>query len=129
MGKIIKPTPAEANRINKNIDTRNEYPIFDFRLFNKKCLKACENRQLCDFVSRMQELSQLNWNTIDTADRHGFGYEKMRVEQLKITLNPDIKEVLVFRYSGKLPFIGLRQGNTLQVLYLEANFGDLYDHS
>lgn len=37
-------------------------------------------------------------------------------------------KVLAFRYHGKRPMVGIRVDRVLHVLFIERQFGDLYDH-
>ena len=53
------------------------------------------------------------------------------MDQIKPTLHgafASTDKVMVFRYSGKLPMVGVRNGRVYHVLAIEAKFGDVYDH-
>ncbi|MEG1749424.1 MAG: hypothetical protein RRZ65_01725 [Tannerellaceae bacterium] len=110
-----------------------DYPVFCFRYFQKECLKSCSESQVKDFFDRLQRLGELGWNTINAGKRHDYGWEMLPVKQIKKTLppliTPDIPKLMVFRYNNaNYPFIAHRNGNILHVLFIEANFGDVYDH-
>jgi hypothetical protein len=40
----------------------------------------------------------------------------------------DAKEFLVMRYDGLRPMVGIRSNDVFHVLWIENEFGDLYDH-
>ena len=40
----------------------------------------------------------------------------------------DADKFLAFRYHDKLPMVGPRIGDTFHILWIEANYGDVYDH-
>jgi len=87
-----------------------------------------------DFIYRLSKLCQLSWNQILTTQKHGFGTENIPVEQIKVYLppiiSPDVKNLLVFRSNGdNRPFLGFRNGNIFHVIFIEANFGDIYNHN
>lgn len=86
-----------------------------------------------DFVVRLHKLGKLGWNEIHTTQRHGFGTEKIPIEQIKPDLppcvTPDINKLVVFRADGSNHvFAGFMRHNVFFVLFIESNFGDLYDH-
>lgn len=83
------------------------------------------------FAERLEELSALDWGTIQRSGRHGLGFEMLLKSSLTPSLPPkfqDTEKVMVFRYAGKLPMVGVRVSNTFYVLAIEAAFNDLYDH-
>ena len=83
------------------------------------------------FAEQLESLASLTWATIKRAPRHGLGFEKIPVDQLKMSLPAifeDEEDVMVFRYHGKLPMAGVRREATLHLVALERQFGELYDH-
>ena len=130
----IKKKNTQQNKIK--IPSGNsielDYPVFCFRY-----LQTVPNRDYkfySDFVERLKKLSSLTWNQINIADRHGFGTEKMPVEQIKPQLpkfvTPEITHLVVFRANGdNRPFLGLRNGIIFHIIFLEEQFGDVYDHN
>lgn len=61
-------------------------------------------------------------------------FEMIPIKQLKPTSLPaiiteDIKELAVFRYSGdNRPFVCLIMDCVIYPIFIEAKFGDIYDH-
>lgn len=79
----------------------------------------------------MAKRAQLTWRQIKQADRHGLGTEFIPAHQIKAPIPThfsDSDRFMVFRYRGKLPMVGVRTGDTFHILWVEANFDDLYPH-
>ena len=130
----IKKKEAQHNKIkipNSN-NTEIDYPVFCFRYLQTKPKKDFEF--YADFIERLKKLCNLSWNEINVSPRHGFGTEKIPVNQIKPALpafvTPDVTDLTVFRANGdNRPFLGLRMGNVFHIIFLEEKFGDVYDHS
>ena len=130
----IKKKNTQQNKIK--IPSENsielDYPIFCFKYL--QTISNGDYKFYSDFVERLKKLSALTWNQINIADRHGFGTEKMPVKQVKPQLprfvTPEITHLLVFRANGdNRPFLGLRRGIIFHIIFIEEQFGDVYDHS
>lgn len=132
MGKIKKKN-AQQNKIRVPSENSIEldYPIFCFRYL--QTVPNGDFKFYAEFIERLKKLSGLTWNQINVADRHGFGTEKMPVKQIKPQLpkfvTPEISHLLVFRANGdNRPFLGLRNGTVFHIIFIEEQFGDVYDH-
>jgi hypothetical protein len=130
----IKKKNAQQNKIK--IPSENsiefDYPIFCFRYL--QTVSNGDYKFYSDFVERLKKISGLTWNQINVADRHGFGTEKMPAKQIKPQLprfvTPEITHLLVFRANGdNRPFLGLRSGVVFHIIFIEEQFGDVYDHN
>lgn len=130
----IKKKNAHQNKIK--VPTENEirldYPVFCFRHLQTK--PNVDHRFYSEFIVRLCQLSGLTWNQINVADRHGFGTEKIPIDQIKPQLprfvTPEITHLTVFRANGdNRPFLGLRNGTIFHIIFLEERFGDIYDHN
>lgn len=87
--------------------------------------------QKADLVDRLQEICGLDWKTIQRSDRHGQGTEQLPADQLRVVLPKkfsDQEKVTVFRYSGRLPMVGVRVKDMFHILAIEKKFNELYDH-
>lgn len=129
--KIIKQQTVEQESIGK----QPEKVVFGFSKL--KALSYTEAKNDSDFficfLDRLKKISDLDWNTIMTSQRHGFGKEFIEVSSLKISaqnlLSEDVKKLMVLRSKGdNHPFLGIREGNIFQVLFIEYQFGDIYTH-
>lgn len=86
-----------------------------------------------DFLGRLQKLSELDWNTVWTTHRHGLGTEMISKASLKQSarnlIPEDMDKLIVLRATGNNhAFLGFREGNVFQVLFIEYKFGDIYQH-
>lgn len=86
-----------------------------------------------DFINRLKSLCNIGWSGINTSWRHGYGFEKLS----KSAMNKHIASLLpsgvdslqVFRATGdNHVFLGYRDGNIFQILFIEYEFGDIYKH-
>ena len=131
--KIEKPGIIENSSISLIPD---DTPLFCFKYFDYDLLRKNKQHEtdLCFcFLEKLQRLSDLGWNGIRKSRRHDYGMEKIPITQIKLKklpsiITPDIKNLHVFRAKKNLPFIGLQEKNIFHVLYIEPNFGVIYDH-
>ncbi|WP_243231514.1 hypothetical protein [Flavobacterium pectinovorum] len=115
MGRIKKKSIKE-NKIKVPTDNNIviDYPVFCF-----KHLQTAPNKDYkfyADFIERLKKLCNLSWNQISVAQKHGFGTEKIPVNQIKPEMpkfvTPDVTDLIVFRANGdNRPFLGLRKDN------------------
>ena len=123
---------ADQPRIHKGIV--NDYPIFCFKYLQDVSIKKCNDyRFFFDFIFRLQKLGELGWQEINKSSRHSFGTEKIPIKQIKpalpIIITDDIDELTVFRANGNnLPFLGIRKTNVFHIIFIETDFGDIYNH-
>lgn len=132
MTKKIKSKKVHEPKIKKPESTTEvDYPVFCF-----KHLQETHNKDYkfyLDFILRLKRISSLSWDYIHTQDRHGYGTEKMPIGKIKKQLpnfiTPDVSHLTVFRAnSDNRPFLGIRNNNVFHVVFIEENFGDIYDH-
>jgi hypothetical protein len=84
-----------------------------------------------EFAMALATRSQMTWNQITLADRHGLGTEWIAANAIKPTIPEafqDNNRFLSLRYAGKLPMVGARTTDTFHVLWIEKAFGAVYDH-
>ena len=129
----IKKKNSQQNKIKTPTQNNIEldYPVFCFRHLQTVPQKDFEF--YARFVERLKKLCNLSWNEINIAQRHGFGTEKISVDQIKPELpkfvTPEVTDLTVFRANGdNRPFLGLRRNNVFHVIFLEEAFNDIYDH-
>jgi hypothetical protein len=83
------------------------------------------------FAKTLQKLASMKWKELITAGRHGHGTEHIPAGQIKAPIPPqfeDQEKFMVFRYNGMLPMAGVRVRDIYHVLWIEPEFGRLYDH-
>ena len=84
-----------------------------------------------NYLGRLKKLCELEWDVIWTTHKHGFGTETIPASSLKQSAQnlvpPKITKLLVLRATGdNRSFLGYRDDNVFQVIFIEANFGDIY---
>lgn len=131
--KRIKSPKSDQEKIKNPLinDVEIDYPVFCFKHLSIK--SRGDYKFYFNFIERLNKLSNLSWKQINTTQKHGFGTEKLPVEQIKPDLpqfiSPDVKELLVFRANGdNRPFLGLRTGKIFHIVFIEEKFGDVYNH-
>lgn len=114
-----------------------DYPLFSFRYLRPVSINKCDNPDFfLQFLQRLKKLSELGWSEIRRSRRHLYGLEPIPKSCLKPDLNcvgeiitDDVEKLHVFRVdSDNHPFVGLQIGRIFHVIFIEANFGDIYDH-
>lgn len=75
----------------------------------------------------------MGWEEIRKSQRHSFGMEKIPVKNIKPQcpnfITPDVTHLDVFRATGgNKVFVGLQQENVFHIIFIEADFGDVYNH-
>lgn len=112
-----------------------ERPMFSFRYLSMDVsVKKCDNKVFRKFTTRLKTLSEMTWKQINVSDRHGYGWELMNKNSLKPKKSipaafADIDKFHVFRYdSDNHAFVGVVKGTTIYPIFIEATFGDVYDH-
>jgi hypothetical protein len=79
----------------------------------------------------MHKCAQMQWKQIHQAGRHASGTEQIPADQIRAPIPPkfsDQEKFMAFRYNGKLPIVGVRINDVFHVLWVERQYGDVYDH-
>jgi len=124
-GKLIKPVGKDAKKIN--------YPIFCFKYLHKDYhINQCTGEEKRKLIEKFINMSSMTWEQLQLAPRHGSGSEKISIKSIKASIPSDffseeIDTLLSFRFDGKKPFIGFRNGFIFHVFYIDRNF-TLYNH-
>lgn len=112
-----------------------DFPLFSFRWLQEFSFVECNDAKFFQhFLMRLQKLSDLGWNGIRVSAKHQFGMEKIPVDKIRVKalpalVTPDVEYLDVFRAVGdNRPMVGLQQGKIFHVLFIEAKFGDVYEH-
>ncbi|MDR2145227.1 MAG: hypothetical protein LBE91_02040 [Tannerella sp.] len=132
--KKIKDIHDDNNIEKENIE-KYGYPKFCFKYLQEVSFnKSNDFYFFIDFLLRLKKLSELGWNEINKSDRHSYGYELISINQIRQNKLPeiitkDMKTLTVFRANGQnKPFIGIRNGDIFHIIFIETNFGDVYNH-
>lgn len=79
----------------------------------------------------MHKCAQLRWIDVHQTGRHASGSELIPASQIKAPIPPkfsDQDKFVSIRYHGKLPMVGVRIKDVFHVLWVERQYGDVYDH-
>lgn len=131
----IKPVEKQTGVSQSEIDLflRVEYPLFSFKYLTDFSFKGFRDGGFfSEFLLRLRKLSELGWKEIAKSDRHAYGMEKIPRDILKHALPSQITpEVPIFAFRAvgdNRPFVGFREGNVFHIVFIEASFGDIYNH-
>lgn len=94
------------------------------------CISRCTSDEKAAFAERIHEMSQLTWQQLSQAPRHGQGYESIARNAIKGTFPSVVTDdvtLLAFRFCGKAPMVGFRTGEVFHVVWFDREFS-LYDH-
>jgi hypothetical protein len=92
---------------------------------------ALSTQRQAAFAKTLQKLASFRWKDLLAAPRHGQGTELIPARQFKAPIPNQFQDeprFMVFRYEGNLPMAGVRVRDVYHVLWLEPEFGRLYDH-
>ncbi|MEG4825378.1 hypothetical protein QUB07_06730 [Microcoleus sp. F8-C5] len=93
-------------------------------------LAQCTKDEKAAFADTLYKLSQLTWSQINASSRHGSGYEKIARSSIRSPIPSHLKDdvnFIAFRFCGKAPMVGYRDGAVFYVIWLDRNY-TLYPH-
>lgn len=133
--KRLRPAAEPSVVIQKPTNYSKEKPVFSFEYLEDKLLaKPKRNQDLYkDLLIRLKSLSQLGWNEINKSQRHGYGYEFIPtasfIPTMPAVITPDTDKLMVFRADGaNHVFAGFRRDDVFFIVFVEADFNQLYRH-
>ena len=132
---FIKEPKQESISIGKEKSDELDYPIFSFKyLQDVSYLESGDADFLAKFIHRLHKLSTLGWKGIRTSQRYSFGTEQLEYNQIKPKdkipsfITPETKFTVFRAHGDNRPFLGIQEKNTFHIIFIEAKFGDIYDH-
>ena len=133
--KARKPQlPSDTlSRQSTSVDFNQKTPVFCLHhLQSGYDVKALEDKDSqAQLALTLHKCAQMRWIDIHQAGRQGAGTESIPADQIKAPIPPkfsDQEKFMAFRYKGKLPMLGVRINDVFHVLWIERQFGDVYDH-
>jgi hypothetical protein len=98
-------------------------------------VEDCDKDEKISLIEKIEQLSNLNWNQIQLAGKHGSGSEKIHLSSLSTTLpvsftqqsQEEIRDLLALRFHGMKPMIGCRRGRVFHVLFIDPKL-EVYRH-
>ena len=114
-----------------DLPPEQESPLFSLRYMNKDySLSQCTKDEKAAFADTLYKLNQLTWSEINACPRHGLGYEKIARSSIRAPIPSHLKDdvnFIAFRFFGKAPMVGYRDGAVFYVIWLDRDF-TLYPH-
>lgn len=137
MAKRIRDSasPPKSGRIKANENAKPSpnhlVPKFSLEYLQKShCLSKCTKDEKAALIDRLHELSQLTWQQIQQAHRHGQGSETIARTSMNVGVPPAITDdtpILSFRFSGKAPMVGFRREDVFYLVWIDRAF-NVYPH-
>ncbi|MEO0350602.1 MAG: hypothetical protein AAF282_11210 [Cyanobacteria bacterium P01_A01_bin.15] len=134
--KLAPEQGAGSTRIapptfKNDVPAEQQPPVFSLEYLQQDyCVTACQIEDQAKFALRLRKLGQLTWSQIQSASRHGLGYEKINRGAIRASIPRHITEdvsFIAFRFSALKPMVGYRSGRVFYVIWLDKDF-TLYDH-
>ncbi|MCC8114125.1 MAG: hypothetical protein LIP03_09075 [Bacteroidales bacterium] len=126
--KRIEKKPVEK------ITPQYENVVFSFKYLQPVSYTECRDLSFfISWVNRLNKYSQLTWTDLYTSQRHSFGTENIPIHSLKRQPNLpkdfEADSLIALRATGSNhPMLGFRENNIYHVVFLESQFGDIYNH-
>lgn len=121
----IPPPPEPPNPLN-------QHPLWCFHFIDPKfSADVLETEAVRALIAAFVKRSSLTWNQLIMANKHKLGTENIPVKITKPKMPPSFKDeehFIVMRYHDKLPFGGVRVGRIFHVIWIERQFGEVYEH-
>jgi hypothetical protein len=133
-----KPQPNKGSKLSLSsaastprIDYNREKPTFCLRFVDSQyCITACQDDDKAAFADKIRRMSQMTWNDLIQAPRHGMGLETIPAFRIKRPrphhLTDDVT-LIAFRFSGMKTMVGYRQDGTFHIIWFDCDFS-LYTH-
>lgn len=124
-GKNVKtPDVIEIENFN--------HPIFCFKhLHSNYKVSKCSDKQMKALLTKLEQLSQLSWNEIILAHKHGTGSEKIKKSSLKVKvpafITDDVDFLLALRFDGMSPILVHRNRFIMHIIFIDHNMST-YNH-
>ena len=115
----------------RSLPTDDGYPMLSLRhLCRGFGVEEMTQNQRSEFLLKWAKRSAFTWRDLNLHRTHALGYEMLPSEQIKPCAPEALEQdrYMVFRHEGNYPFAGFKAGDTFYVLWVETQFGDLYDH-
>ena len=138
---IIKQGFIKKPEVEKNINPTDiermaqiDYPLFSFKHLQKVSFDGdVKAKFFQDFLLRLKKYSDLGWKQMATEKTHGYGGEYLPQAHMKSLLpavvTPEVQLMVLRSANDKRAMVGFREWNIYHVIFIEAEFNDIYEHS
>ena len=129
LNKLRPPLPTISS-------TPQDEIVFSFKGLKMFSFAEAKNDSefFIQFLERLSKISSMTWSSAYTTQKHGIGgIESMKVQSLNVSaqkLVPSgVESLITMRATGdNHVFLGYREKNVFNVMFIEYAFGDVYDH-
>ena len=139
IGKKLKKgilVPNDNNVISEaeiKYISRIDYPVFSFKHLQDVSFVECKDAKFFKgFLKRLKRYSELGWKQMATDKKHGYGWEILPQESMKPKLpkfvTPEVDLMVLRASNDNKALVGFREWNVFHVLFIEAQFNDIYQH-
>jgi hypothetical protein len=134
--QIKKPAIVQGQTIKAPSSTIEiehlDYPVFCFKHTHKKySINRCNDNEKLALLDKLEQLSQLTWQGLVQAHRHGTGTEKIPRNSLKVNPPPfiteDVDHLLALRFDGMKPILVHRNRFIMHVIFIDTDYS-VYKH-
>ena len=133
---FIKLPEGEKNINQTDVDRMAliDYPLFSFKYLQKVSFDGdVKAKFFQDFLMRLRKYSDLGWKQIAIEKRHDYGWEFLPHDKMKPKLpaeiTPEVQLMVLRSANDKRAMVGFREWNIYHIIFIEAVFNDIYDHS
>ncbi|TQS42855.1 hypothetical protein [Cryptosporangium phraense] len=130
-GKGTRPGGTGETLQEKSGDAASGYPSLCLRHVRQGYgVEELSEGQRSEFLVKWAKRSRFTWAELQLHQKHGLGFEYLPAHQIK-KVAPDAlaqNKYMVVRHEGNLPAVGYKVGDTFYVLWIEACYGDVYNH-
>lgn len=113
-------------------DYNKSTPRYCFRHIDPTyCARNLTKELRADLVSALEKRGSMTWSDLIFAPKHGLGQEMIPADQIKCAIPEkfqDADKFVVFRYSDRLPMVGVRAEDTFHILWVAPDYESVYDH-
>ncbi len=128
--------PETAKSINPSLIaslSSIDYPLFSYKhLQNVSFGKQKDASFFHEFIHRLHQYSNLGWQEMQTSGRHSFGFEylpqNVMKPQLPSVVTPEVNLMVLRSANDNRALVGFREWNIFHIIFIEANFNDIYNH-
>ena len=133
---FIKLPEGEKNISQTDLDRMAliDYPLFSFKYLQKVSFDGdIKAKFFQDFLLRLKKYSDLGWKQMAVEKRHDYGWEYLSPDRMKhqlpTAITPEVQLMVLRSSNDKRAMVGFREWNIFHVIFIEANFNDIYEHS
>ena len=110
-----------------------DYPLFSFKYLQIISFPAQRDVKFFHhFIERLQRYSILSWQQMSVDKTHGYGFEYLSQDVMKHalpnTITPDVDLMVLRSSNDNRALVGFRKWQIFYVIFIEAQFNDIYDH-